>query len=78
MTTTTFDVTGMTCEHCERAVIEELSALAGVTSVSVDLVPNGTSHVTVTSKDALDAGAVAEAVDEAGYSLARPGDLPLA
>jgi copper chaperone CopZ len=29
MATTTYAVTGMTCEHCVHAVTEELSAIAG-------------------------------------------------
>jgi copper chaperone len=71
MTTTTYQVTGMTCEHCARSVTGELSALSGVSKVEVDLAPGGQSRVTVTS-DALLAGrAVAAALDEAGgYSLA--------
>lgn len=65
-----YRVTGMTCEHCVAAVTEELSALAGVTGVAVDLVAGGTSTVTVTSAEPLDPALVAEAVDEAGYELA--------
>lgn len=30
MATTTYPVTGMTCEHCAQAVTGELSKLAGV------------------------------------------------
>ena len=61
----------MTCEHCARAVREELTALAGVTGVTVDLVPGGTSAVTVSSEAPLDGQAVAAALDEAGdYRLA--------
>jgi copper chaperone len=71
MTTTTYAVTGMTCEHCVHAVTEELSALDGVSQVEVDLVPDGESKVTVTSEAALTEGAVAAALDEAGdYALA--------
>ena len=70
-TTQTFSVTGMTCGHCERAVISELEDLEGVTGVSVDLVAGGTSSVTVTSSRPLDQAQVAEALDEAGdYQLA--------
>ena len=69
-TTTAYSVTGMTCGHCVSAVTTELSALPGVVSVSVDLAPEGTSIVTVTSAAPLDATQVAEAVDEAGYELA--------
>lgn len=70
-TTTTVQVTGMTCGHCVSAVTEELSALPGVTDVSVDLVAGGTSPVTVTHTEPLDDAAVAGAVDEAGYELVR-------
>ena len=72
MTSATYQVTGMSCEHCVRAVTTELTDLAGVTDVSVDLVPGGTSAVTVTSEAPLAEQAVAAALDEAGdYRLAR-------
>ena len=71
MTTQTFAVTGMTCDHCVRAVTEELQALAGVTLVSVDLHPGGASHVTVDAERQIADAEVAEALDEAGaYALA--------
>jgi hypothetical protein len=48
-----------------------LSALAGVRDVSVDLVPDGVSTVTVTADADLPADAVAGALAEAGdYTLA--------
>ena len=78
MTTQTYPVVGMTCAHCVAAVTEELTALEGVTAVSVDLVEGGTSTVTVDSSQPLDPALVAEAVDEAGYAVAGPRDLPLA
>lgn len=71
MTSKTYPVTGMTCEHCVHAVTEELSALTGVSAVTVDLVPGGESQVTVTSQTGLTDDAVAAALDEAGdYQLA--------
>ena len=69
MTTTTVKVTGMTCGHCVNAVTSELSGLAGVTDVAVELVAGGTSTVQVTSQAALDDAAVRAAVDEAGYDV---------
>lgn len=69
MTTASYTVSGMTCEHCVRAVNEELGALGGVTSVEVDLVPAGLSTVTVTSDQPLSDEQVAAAVDEAGYAI---------
>jgi copper chaperone len=70
MTTHTYRVTGMTCEHCVAAVTEELTALDGVTSVTVALVAGGTSDVTVDSAEPLDHDEIVRAVDEAGYALA--------
>ena len=42
---TTFRIDGMTCAHCRRAVTEEITAVTGVESVTVDL-PSGTVTVT--------------------------------
>jgi copper chaperone len=71
MTSATYRVTGMTCEHCVRWVSGELRALPGVTDVAVALVPGGTSVVRVTSDEPLARQAVADALDEAGdYQLA--------
>lgn len=67
MATETFTVTGMTCDHCRKAVTAEFSRLAGVTDVAVDL---ATGRVTVESVAPLDPADVAAAVDEAGYELA--------
>jgi copper chaperone CopZ len=72
MASATYQVYGMTCEHCVRAVSAELTGLAGVSRVSIDLVPGGMSAVTVTSDKPLDGQAVAAALDEAGdYRLVR-------
>ena len=67
--TTTFQITGMTCDHCQRAVTEEIGRIPGVSAVSVDL-PNGSA--TVTATDPVDRADVAHAVDEAGYVLLAP------
>ena len=75
MATTTYKVTGMTCEHCVNAVSSELTSLDGVSGVSgvtVDLVPDGVSQVTVTSGSPLPDTAVTEALDEAGGYLLAP------
>ena len=71
MTSATYQVTGMTCEHCVHAVSSELKSLDGVRDVTAELVPGGRSAVTVTSEGPLPAAAVAAALDEAGdYQLA--------
>lgn len=69
MTTTTINVTGMTCSHCVGAVQEELGALPGVTDVTVELNAGGDSPVTITSERDLDDVAISAAVDEAGYEV---------
>ena len=69
-TTATYNVSGMTCGHCVSAVTEELSKLAGVSEVTIDLVAGGTSPVHVVSEAPLDDADVRAAVDEAGYELA--------
>jgi copper chaperone CopZ len=66
MTVQTYTVTGMTCGHCVHAVTSELSAIEGVSDVTVDLVAGGASSVTVTSTGPLQVDAVAAALDEAG------------
>jgi copper chaperone len=63
---TDYLVSGMTCQHCANAVTSELSALSGVTDVTIDLVPDGSSTVTVVSSDPLTSDLVAAALDEAG------------
>jgi copper chaperone CopZ len=68
--TATYRVTGMTCDHCVRAVTDEVSAIPGVRDVEVDLVAGGTSEVRVVSETPLAEDTVREAVDEAGYQLA--------
>ena len=65
MTTTNIKVSGMTCGHCVSAVNQELSAVAGVSAVAVELVPGGVSVVTITSDSELSDDAVS-----AGYELA--------
>jgi len=71
MTTQTFPVTGLTCGHCVGAITSEMSVLAGVTEVQVDLVVEGTSTLRVTADKALTDDEVAVALDEAGeYKLA--------
>lgn len=66
MATTTYHVKGMTCGHCVSAVSGEVSAIAGVSDVQVDL---ETGSVSVTADQPLSEDAVRAAVDEAGYEL---------
>ncbi|MGX5695643.1 heavy-metal-associated domain-containing protein [Agromyces soli] len=66
-----YGVDGMTCGNCVAHVSAELQAIAGVDEVRVELVAGGTSKVTVVSAEPIAVELVAEAVDEAGYALAR-------
>jgi copper chaperone len=66
MTTHTYTVQGMTCDHCRHAVATELMALEGVRAVEVDL---ATGAVAVQADDAPERRQVAAAVEEAGYVL---------
>lgn len=60
----TFQVTGMTCGHCERAVVHAVRALDEEALVKVDL-PTG--QVVVESEKARDA--IATAIREEGYQV---------
>jgi copper ion binding protein len=66
----TYVVQGMTCEHCVRAVADEVGRLPGVSGVEVDL---GSGRVHVVSQAPLADPAVRAAVEEAGYALAEVG-----
>lgn len=68
MATTTFQVMGMTCSHCEAAVREEVAKIAVVDSVDVSAT---TGILIIESNAPLDDTAVVAAVDEAGYTAAR-------
>lgn len=63
---TTITVTGMSCDHCVRAVREELCRLDGVADVDVDL---ASGRVRISSSAPLDDADVRAAVDEAGYEV---------
>ena len=67
MATTEYQVTGMTCGHCEMSVREEVGEVAGVTAIDVSA---ATGKLVVTGDDVSD-DAVLAAVEEAGYEAAR-------
>jgi copper chaperone len=62
----TYNVPGMSCQHCVIAVSEEVGQVTGVESVDVVL---ETKQVTVRGRD-LDDRALRAAIDEAGYEVA--------
>jgi copper chaperone CopZ len=59
----TYLVAGMTCSHCQVAVTDEVTKVAGVTAVHVDL---QTKLVQIDGSE-IDPAAVVAAIDEAGY-----------
>ena len=63
-------VEGMTCSHCVASVTEEVSALDGVQSVSVDLKVGGESRIMVVSDRPVAIDKIRDAVTTAGYSMA--------
>lgn len=68
MSTTEYQVTGMTCGHCEMSVREEVGQIAGVDGIEVSA---QTGKLVVTASAPLEDAAVVAAVSEAGYSAIR-------
>lgn len=62
----TIIVEGMTCGHCANAVTQELLKISGVSDVTVE-VESGV--VLVQSESTLEQTLVAQAIEEAGYTL---------
>lgn len=66
MSTITYSVPDVSCAHCQAAITSEVSTVAGVESVDVDL---DTKTVTVRGEP-LDEQAIIAAIDDAGYEVA--------
>ena len=65
MQKTTFEISGMSCGHCVKAVDKALHQIAGVTVESVAI-----GSATVAFDDTqIDAGRIAQAIDDAGYPV---------
>jgi copper chaperone CopZ len=60
----TYAVEGMSCGHCVTAITGEVTKVAGVSDVAVDLAAG-----TVTVSGEADDAAVRAAIDEAGYTV---------
>ncbi|MDE0805491.1 MAG: heavy metal-associated domain-containing protein [Acidimicrobiales bacterium] len=67
MSTSTFTVVGMTCDHCVGSVKAGVAKIVGVNAVDVDL---ESGLVTVESDTEIPNDAFAAAVNEAGYEVA--------
>ena len=66
MAKTTLKVSGMTCQHCVRAVSDALGGLDGVRSADVSL-EQGRAEV-VYDEDRVDTRAMVGAIMEEGYT----------
>jgi copper chaperone len=65
MSTATYTVPDISCNHCKHAIEGEVSQVQGVASVEVDV---KAKKVTV-SGEPLDEQAIVAAIDEAGYEV---------
>jgi copper chaperone len=63
----TYSVPGVSCGHCRAAIVDEVSALDGVTAVDVDLEGK---RVSVRGAG-LEDGVVRAAIEAAGYEVER-------
>lgn len=68
MSTTTYNVPDISCDHCVAAITGAVSPLQGVESVDVSV-----DAKTVTVAGDFDDAAVREAIDEAGYDVTSDG-----
>ncbi len=65
MTVAEYQVTGMSCAHCEAAIRSEVGQIDGVEAIEVSA---ATGRLVVTSAADIAADQVLAAVDEAGYT----------
>lgn len=69
MSTSTYTVTGMTCDNCEKHIREEVEQVVGITGIEIS---RTTGSLTVTTAGSpVDDAAVIAAVTEAGYQAVR-------
>jgi copper chaperone len=66
MQTLTYSVPGISCGHCRTAITGEITHVAGVAAVDVDLL----SKVVTVTGTGVDDAAVRDAIDDAGYDAA--------
>lgn len=68
MTANEYQVTGMTCSHCEMSIREEVGEIAGIEDVRVSA---KTGTLVVTGPGKIEDSQVLAAVEDAGYSAVR-------
>ncbi len=75
---TKYEVRGLSCASCLVELIDGVRSVSGVDAVAVDLVRNGTSSLTVSSRAPLAAGTVPGVIRNSGFRLGadeRLGDV---
>lgn len=68
MSTSEYQVSGMSCGHCETAIRGEVGQVPGVDGIDVNA---ETGRLVVTSGQPVDDAVILAAVDEAGYEAVR-------
>lgn len=68
MVSNDYQVTGMTCGHCEMSIREEVGEIPGIHGIQVSA---QTGRLNVTAEAEIDDAKVLAAVEEAGYSAVR-------
>ncbi|MCZ7535529.1 MAG: cation transporter [Acidimicrobiia bacterium] len=65
MTSTTYSVPGISCDHCKNAIETELAKVPGISAATVDV-----AGKTVRVEGDASEAAVRAAIEEAGYDVA--------
>ena len=71
MLTWTYRVPEVSCQHCVRAITEELRKIAGIQDIEVDL---ARKIVRVVSDEQVPEDAIRNGIEAAGYSIAASAD----
>ncbi|HYF61941.1 MAG TPA: copper ion binding protein [Herpetosiphonaceae bacterium] len=74
MKTESFNVPGISCQHCVNAITNEVSGVDGVKTVAVDL---ASKRVRVESEESVSRETLTAAIEEAGYDVS-PFDQTIA
>jgi len=67
MVTRVYRVPGVSCQHCVRAITEELRKIEGVHDIEVNL---AAKIVRVVSEDTVPDERIRSGIEEAGYTIA--------
>ena len=71
MNTSEYQVTGMTCGHCEMSIREEVSQIPGVDEIQVSAQTSGTTSILNITARATDGQEAADVANEVGPQLGK-------